>query len=238
LKDLYMFAHLPDTIVYVRHPECRHNLGFAEYTKAVEEGVHNKVSPVTARGKEQAVYTAEYLRRVFGRFDLVFASDFTRTHAIPVALGVDFIIDPRMGERWQGELHEWGSRFFAEFPEERRQYEEEYYTYRAGTTLGSPTGENCPDVERRVAEFLLDKSLFGNARSMLISSHGITGLCFRKVLLQASVDDWHKWYGSREDRLRNASVTVYKKNGDGFELAMHNHVPWDGFVSDRQTIEA
>jgi hypothetical protein len=62
---------------------------------------------------------------------------------------------------------------------------------------------------------------------MLISSHGISGLCFRKVLLEASVADWHAWHQSREDRLGNASVTVYKRLPDGkYEIVFYNLLPW------------
>lgn len=230
-KVFDMFSHLPDTIVYVRHPECRHNLGFAEYDKAIKEGVTNHNSPITERGKKQTEITSEYLKRVFGKmFDLGVASDFTRTHAIPTELGLDFIVDSRIGERWHGELHERGSDYFKDSPEERQKFYTDYYNYRARG------GENCPDVEDRILNFLFDEKQFISAKLMLTSGHGISGLCFRKVLLQASLDDWWHWYN--DERLDNASVSVFKKSGDNFELIMWNYVPWEGLVPDRETMEA
>lgn len=222
-----MFSHLPSLIIYVRHPQCAHNLGPAEYTRLVQSGEANKVSPLTDRGLMQTVYTSEYLKRVFGKFDLTFASDFTRTHAIPQELGSDFVIDPRIGERWHGQLHIRGGRFFEDFPEERGRWEADYYNYRA------PDGESCPEVEARISDFLSDKNLFADARLMLISSHGISGLCFRKVLLQASVEDWHAWHQSRADRLGNASVTVYKRlPDDKYKIILYNHLPWKDYLEE------
>ena len=196
------------------------------------------MSPLTERGVAQAEYTAEYLKRVFGRFDLTFASDFIRTHAIPAELGLDYTIDTRIGERWQGQLHERGSPFFVDFPAEERCYREDYYNYRAGMTIGRPEGENCPDVEARVLDFLLDRELFADAKTMFLSSHGITGLCLRKVLLQASVDDWHQWHGDKSQRLANASVTVYQKTKNGFETPVYNYIPWLEQLGRRETVEA
>jgi broad specificity phosphatase PhoE len=222
-----MFSHLPPLIVYTRHPQCVHNLGIAEYTRLVQSGASNKASALTDRGLKQAVYTAEYLKRVFGTFDLTFASDFTRTHAIPLELGSDFVIDTRIGERWHGQLHEQGNPFFEKFPEERELWKADYYNYKA------PGGESCPEVEARISDFLLDRKLFADARSMLVSSHGISGLCFRKVLLEASVEDWHNWHQSKVDRLGNASVTVYKRLPDGkYEIIIYNHLPWTEYLDE------
>lgn len=222
-----MFSHLPPLIAYVRHPQCKHNLGIDEYTRLVQSGITNKASPLTDRGAMQTVHTAEYLKRVFGKFDLTFASDFARTHAIPKEIGSDFVIDPRLGERWHGQLHERGNPFFEEFPEERDRWNTDYYNYKA------PDGESCPEVEARISDFLSDKNLFADARLMLISSHGISGLCFRKVLLEASVEDWHAWHQSRADRLGNASVTVYKRLPDGkYEIILYNHLPWKDYLDE------
>jgi hypothetical protein len=119
-KVFEMFSHLPDTIVYVRHPECVHNISYAEATKALQSGISNKASPITDRGRLQCWFTAQYFQRVFGHFDSTFASDFIRTHAIPIEMGVDFVIEPRIGERWQGELHERGDAFLRNFQKRRR----------------------------------------------------------------------------------------------------------------------
>jgi broad specificity phosphatase PhoE len=185
------------------------------------------------QGASQAEYTAEYLKRVFGLFDLTFASDFTRTHAIPQKMGTDFVVEPRIGERWHGQLHERGTPFFEDFPEEMKLYRDDYYNYKA------PDGESCPDVEERIFDFLSDEKLFAGAQSMLISSHGISGLCFRKVLLQASVEDWHTWYHDKAERLGNASVTVYERQSDGrYKIILYNHLPWKEYIEVVEGVEA
>jgi broad specificity phosphatase PhoE len=225
-----MFSHLPPLIVYVRHPQCIHNLGYAGYDAALAKGISNKNSPLTPRGEKQAIFTAEYLREQFGSFDAVFASDFIRTHSIPEVAGYDYKVEPRIGERWHGDLHERGSAFFTEFPEERPKYHNDYYQYCA------PGGESCPDVEVRIKSFLSAAELFTGAQSMLVSSHGISGLCFRKVLLEASFEDWWSWY--REERLGNASVTVYELGDQDYEVSLYNHCPWLEELGHEDSIEA
>lgn len=217
-----MFSHLPNRIVYVRHPQCRHNISHAEYSAAIAEGVTNRASPLTVLGKIQADITAQYLLDEFGTFDLVVASDFDRTHAIPRRLGQLFIIDHRIGERWHGELHERGSVFFKDYPHEVVKYRSDYYLYKA------PGGESCPDVETRLAAFLADESLLAGNETVLLSGHGMSGLCLRKLLMEATINDWQRWFKSKDDELKNASVTVYQRHGDYYDLIQYNHIPWEG----------
>lgn len=227
-----MFSHLPSRIVYVRHPQCIHNLGIAAYDAALARGISNKNSPLTANGEIQKQYTAEYLEQTFGDFEATFASDFLRAQTIPRVLGRTFVVDARIGERWHGQLHERGSVFFAEFPDEREAYINDYYHYRA------PDGESCLDVEARLEDFLSDEQLFLGCQTILISGHGISGLCLRKLLMHASLEDWQRWHGTKEDRLKNASVTVYQRHDDYYDLTLHNHVPWLGKIEAEDTEEA
>ena len=227
-----MFSHLPSCIVYVRHPQCIHNLGFAAYDAALASGISNKNSPLTASGEIQKQLTAEYLSQTFGDFDATFASDFLRAQSIPLALGKTFIVDARVGERWHGQLHEQGSSFFEQFPDEKEAYTKDYYHYRA------PGGESCLEVEIRLEAFLSDAQLFEGRQTILISGHGISGLCLRKLLMHASLEDWQRWHGSKEDRLKNASVTVYQRHDDYYDITLHNHVPWLGEVEVEETVEA
>ena len=226
-----MFSHLPARIVYVRHPQCIHNLGFSAYDAALAHGISNKNSPLTERGEIQKQHTADFLKETFGDFDATFASDFLRAQTIPQALGKTFVVDARLGERWHGQLHERGSVFFAEFPDEKEAYDTDYYHYRA------PGGESCLEVEARLQDFLSDQQLFVNRQTILLSGHGISGLCLRKLLMDGSLEDWRRWHASSEDRLRNASVTVYQRHGDYYDLTLLNHVPCNGLAED-QGVEA
>jgi broad specificity phosphatase PhoE len=219
-----MFAHLPDTIVAVRHPQCLHNV---DYDGAIKT-IANRDSPLTALGEQQKVITAEYLREEFGHFDRVFSSGYLRTHAIPASAEYPFVVEELLNERDQGLMHKLGPKeFFSTYPAEQAKLNKSYYHYQA------PAGETCPDVEMRLLAFFSHESRFRGLNLALISGHGITGRCARKVLTNASEEDWHAYGG-----LANGSVTVYQKTGDWFECTLYNHIPWRGLLDDGRGVEA
>ena len=222
-----MFPHLPKRIVYLRHPQCLHNV---DYEGALALGITTQLSPLTTKGEQQAAITAAYLNKTFGSFDRVFSSQFLRTQSIPQAAGFDFVIDARIGERWHGALNERGNAFFRENPEEEQRYHEDYYSYCA------PGGESCPDVEDRLRDFLSDRVLFEECNQILLSGHGISGLMFRKVLTNASKTDWDEWF--LHGRLRNASVTVYERDEVGYEIKLYNYIPWEDQIVVEAGLEA
>lgn len=220
------FSHLPSKIVVLRHPECLHNVAHQE---ALEQGIENRFSPLTAAGEAQRDITAQYLSETHGQFDAVFASTFIRTHTIPAQARFAMIASHLLDERNMGVWHTLPRRRVLEhYPgEEERLREIGYYHYKA------PEGESCEEVEERILTFLQHEPHFKDIDSMLISGHGITGLCFRKILLGGTVKDWYSW-----QRLKNASVTVYEKGANGFECTLYNHIPWDGLVDTEQGVEA
>jgi broad specificity phosphatase PhoE len=204
------------------------------FDDAMKQGVANRQSPLTSRGVKQRDITAEYLFKNFGSFDAVFASTYERTREIPRALGVTSQIHSHLDERSMGVWHIHPRDVLAEqIPEELERLlalgsqPHDYYHYKA------PEGESCPDVEQRLHQFLDDQKTFRGIDTLLISGHGIAGLCLRKALLGGTVEDWHSW-----DRLKNASVTVYERRDDAFECVLYNHVPWDGLIDDGEGKEA
>ena len=223
-----MYEHLPSHIVYVRHPQCLHNIA---HDDALRNGIENRRSPLTQLGIQQRDITSEYLKVHFDKFDAVFASTYERTHEIPIAAGLDdsLVIHPLLDERSMGIWHRVPrAKVLSSFPEEEKKLKEMgYYHYSA------PEGESCLDVGSRQAQFLSNRRLFLGLKTMLISGHGIAGLCFRQTLLRATVEEWHKW-----DRLKNASVTVYEKHGKSFKCVLYNHVPWEGLLDDGGGSEA
>lgn len=218
-----LFPRSLKTIVHVRHPQCLHNVA---YDQAIANGIRNQESPLTDVGREQCRITAIALKRKFGQFDFVVASMYTRTHAIPDKAGYVFGQSSYLDERSQGIWHTHGRARCAElYPEERERFKTEgFYHYRA------PDGESCPDVEERIKKFFASKAIFvrRNTQKLLISGHGTAGLCLRKVLTNASVEDWHSW-----DRIRNAAFSVYERVDDeSFRCVVFNEAPWLGLLEE------
>lgn len=214
--------HLPKRIVYVRHPQCLHNV---DNDAALTQGIENRLSPLTPRGKLQRDITAKYLLDTFGSFDALFASTMTRTHAIPAAMGLSssMLTEPLLDERSMGIWHAMPRAVIEKkLPGEIGKLEVAGYYY-----FKALRGESCPEVEVRQREFLSDQKRFSGCESILISGHGISGLCFRKVLFESTVADWHSW-----ERFKNASVTVYEKRGDTFICSLDNFVPWKGILQE------
>ncbi len=219
-----MFSHLPQQIVFARHPQCLHNVDYDGAIKLIP----NRHSPLTEHGADQAEITVRYLKETFGAFDEVFTSGYTRTHAIPKAARYSFVQSELLNERDQGLMHLLGpGEFFTTFPEEQVKINESYYHYRA------PDGENCVDVEARLTRFLLEEQRLLGANSVFISGHGITGRCFRKILTGGTEADWHSWRG-----LANCSISVYQKISGRFECVSYNHIPWKGQLDDGSGTEA
>jgi broad specificity phosphatase PhoE len=221
-----VFSHLPQKIVYVRHPQCLHNVAHEE---AMEQGIANKYSPLTAAGEQQCDITAQYLREHLPWFDAVFTSTFTRTQTIPARAKFAMTTNSLLDERSMGVWHTHTKTAVLErYPdEEKRLKEVGYYHYKA------PEGESCVDVEERILTFLQHKPRFKGLDTVLISGHGITGLCLRRILFGDSVEDWQSY-----ERLKNASVTVYERKGDGFNIALYNHAPWEGLIEAKAGSEA
>ncbi len=124
-------------------------------------------------------------------------------------------------------LHE-RSNFQTEYAEEvQRLNEEGYYHYCA------PQGESCVSVVGRTQEFLTHLAEYRGAERVLISGHGISGLCLRQVLFDDSVETWYTY-----ERLKNASVSVYKLDGETCSCVQYNIAPWEGLLETTQGVEA
>lgn len=227
-----MLNELPRRIIYTRHPECLHNI---DHENALREGIENRKSPLTVAGELQRDITANYLRREFPVIDAVFCSTYSRTKAIPIAAGFESILseNPLLDERNMGLWHtHLRADILKMLPgEEERLKTAGYYAYEA------PEGESCIGVERRLNELLTSKVLGGPDTTIYISGHGISGLCLRRLLTGATLEDWHSW-----KRLKNASVTVYEREGSTYVCTSYNVVPWEGLIDPalvgRKSVEA
>lgn len=215
-----MLITLPERIIYTRHPQCLHNV---EHQNALQQGIANRDSPLTYAGELQSEITAKYISKEFPEIDSVFCSTYSRTRAIPNSSGYasSLIQDPLLDERnmgiWHNYLREDVLKMYPS--EEERLRSVGYYAYSA------PEGESCSDVEHRLIKFLTSDILNSSDSTVYISGHGISGLCLRRLLTGASLDDWHEW-----TRLKNASVTVYERRNKFYTCSMYNFVPWEGLI--------
>ncbi len=215
-----MWRHLPPMLIYTRHPQCMHNV---DNDAALRERIHNRHSPLTRVGKMQRDFTAEYIRREFPNIDVAFCSSYRRTRTIPRAAGLGHILreDARLDERNMGVWHQHPREVVLEqHPGEDLKIKSVgYYHYQA------PRGETCERVEDKLLKFLNADWTKLKPKVAYISGHGISGLCLKRILLGGTVEDWHAY-----ERLKNASVSVYERYGDGYKCVLYNHAPWEEHI--------
>ncbi len=215
-------------MVKIRHPVSLHNV---MSQTALKMGIPNKESPLTEAGEQQRDITAQYLKDQF-KFDAVYASEYSRTHAIPLAMGEGFEpqIYSHLNERDMGIWHTMpNSAIEEQYPEEvEKKKSTNYYD------LHPLNGESCPMVEHRQIEWLSNESIHQGTDCVLISGHGISGLCLRRLLTGESVKAWHWWRKkATRQRLRYASVTVYERHGAVYKCILYNHIPWKGLIDPK-----
>jgi broad specificity phosphatase PhoE len=215
---------LPRTIIYLRHPQCLHNV---QNDQALRDGIPNIQSPLTEVGQKQRVLTTEYVQEKFPHIDVVFSSKYWRTRAFPLSLGFQesFIPHEMLNERHMGIWHYVPHEVVLKhFPKEDEKLKEAgYFKYKAPRG-----GESGKDVEKRQHHFLSDLQGI-SVRSVLISGHGTSGVLFRKVLQGCSSRALEQW-----GQLKNASVSVYERVGNEYECTLWNEVPWEGKIEDVQ----
>ena len=220
------FNHLPSTIIYVRHPECLHNV---DPSSANGQGIPNRLSPLTTTGEQQARITSEYVAQNLAPFDVIFASEYSRTHAIPMRLSVPFVVDSRLNERNLGVWHELSKQdVLAKYPGEDNNFERDgylFYTPPEG-------GENVYDVIARLESFLVGHQDLKNRNKVCISGHGIAGLCLLAILTRKTAQELVD-----HERMKNASIAVFKKNGNSYEVSSYNIIPWKGELSESKGIK-
>lgn len=221
-----MFTHLPSVIVFVRHPESMHNV--RPLHELVEGGISNKTSPLTVRGEAQARYTVAHLKDTGMHFDAIFSSEYARTQAIPRHLGAYTIVSS-LNERDMGVWH----RLSREAVEVRYPGEYARFATAGYYSYVPPEGESCANVDARLSAFFMDRSRFVNVNTMLLSGHGVAGMCLRRLLTNETVETWYRWHEDREGgRMQNASVSIFEKRPDEhvYTCTQFNHCPWLGKV--------
>jgi broad specificity phosphatase PhoE len=215
----------PKRLVLVRHAESEGNVKSADQRASFPIATYDY--PLTARGREQARITGEYLER-FRPFDVHYVSYYRRAKETMdlVAPGAKVYEDPRLAEAQRGIWHtmtraEVGEHYPGEILRKER---EGLYHYRP---LG---GENWPDVEYRIHSFLGTLYRDYEGLNVLMVVHGHWLILFQRLIHHFSIEEAVRRY--ENGIFANASVTVYRSSGRGRKSRLvldgENAVPWDG----------
>lgn len=224
-------------LIFVRHAQSIGNVMTQD--ERAEHPIANRDYPLTDLGRRQAILTGVWLREThsINLLEPHFCSTFKRTEEtlrlILKALGRErdrVIVDPRLDEKWDGIFHELAkSRIQSEYPQEiEKRKKQGYYHYRA------PNGQNCPDVEERIASFAAEYLAPQRMGLRLVVGHGRWFIIFQKMLHALSVEQFLELKSA--DRQRNCAVTLYSRSrGDTLPLPT---VPWEGKLEDIESEHA
>lgn len=228
----------PNMLVLVRHAESEGNVRSVDERAQFEMATYSY--PLTARGKEQAKKTRDYLQLTFGKnynFDLSqffgvrYASYYERSRETLqiIVPGAKFYEDPRLAEAQRGIYHTMtADQIEKSFPGELARKEREgLYHYRP---LG---GENWPDVELRIHSFLGTLSRDCDGKNVIIVVHGHWLILFQRLIHHFSIAETVAKY--KAGVFDNASITIYKNKPvkgchPHLELDKENIVPWKGLI--------
>ncbi len=212
----------PAELVLVRHGESVANIADNEAREAGAEEIELKHRdadvPLSDRGEQQAAALQGWVERLPDgeRPDLVVSSPFRR--AADTALtafdgsGLEVVFDERLRERDLGVLDGFTSTgIAARYPDEverRRKLGKFYYQ--------PPSGESWADVVLRARSFLADlREGYDGARVWLFTHQAVI-MSFRYAL--EDLDEPRLLEIDREHTIPNASMTVFRRTGQGLGL--------------------
>lgn len=215
----------PALLVLVRHAESEGNI------RSIEERAKYPVSTheyaLTARGREQARITGEFLRKREGGFHVYYTSYYRRSKETMQIMfpNAHTYEEPRLAEGQRGIWHTMTeAQIKKRFPGELERKEREgFYHYRP---LG---GENWPDIELRIHSFLGTLSRDCEGQKVVAVLHGHWLTLFQRLIHHFSIAEALDRYHNHN--AENASVTMYNeiKTSDGkshLHLKFENYVPW------------
>lgn len=205
----------PKTLVLVRHAESVGNTLSADERADYDLSTHSY--PLTARGREQAKITGEYLKSHYGSFDAYYVSYYRRSWETMEIMYPDAkkYEDPRLAEAQRGIWHTLNRSEIDKYMpwEAKRKAREGYYHYRP------PGGENWPDVELRIHSFLGTLNRDYGDKNVLIVVHGHWLVLFQRLIHHFSIDEAMK---RASDVYDNASITHYYCVENSLRLSFSN----------------
>lgn len=180
----------PKTLCLVRHAESEGNILSVDERAATPIATHDYA--LTAKGREQARITGEYLKQKFGDyfFTTYYTSYYRRAKETMQLLfpdldkqGFKVYEDPRLAEAQRGIYHTMTHEQIAAcFPGELERKEREgYYHHRP------IAGENWPDVELRIHSFLGTLNRDYEGENVLIVVHGHWLILLQRLLERFSI---------------------------------------------------
>jgi len=198
----------PELIIFVRHAESEGNVLTRDEQRSIPYGTERY--KLTARGREQAQKTGEWLCR-FPEPDIVLRSYYARTNETAE------LVFPEMSEKRlikdEVLLAERDRGMWTEATEEevqkhmpweiRRRDKAREFHYRP------PGGENFADVERRVREFRRSLRLNGSNRTIAVVGHSHWLLLWQKVVEKWTIDETEEKFLAKQWPA-NASVLLYR----------------------------
>lgn len=206
----------PEVLVLVRHGQSLFN----QEKELINRGIlqthtqrlrhtRNADLPLSTLGKKQAEATAKWLKREYKEFDVIFASPFERAEQTARIIArkfpsARFIVEERLREKEVGVIdglttEEVGRLFPHEY--ERKKKEGKYYYRPSG-------GESYPDVNLRVWSFLTTLVREHATERILIVSHSVVMLAFRKLLEKLSEAALLKI--DQESEIKNCGMIAYR----------------------------
>jgi broad specificity phosphatase PhoE len=216
----------PSYLVIVRHGESERNVakGIAKSKGAhtYSSDLRDMETPLTERGRMQAHLTGKHLANEY-KFDAVFTSPYVRTEQTAEAIIGQFAARPQVVREERIREIEFGSLdglttkgMKAKYPKEfARRHREGKYWYRP------PGGESRPDVALRVHSFLGTLTRDYREQSVLIVSHSVVVLVFRRLLERWGEKEYMKV--DAEDDVLNCSVTAYRYDRKRIKLALASY---------------
>jgi broad specificity phosphatase PhoE len=204
----------PAHLVLVRHAQSERNVWKEVATSRGDfvygGNVRDIDVPLTPIGEKQAIVTGHKLAQKF-RFDQVFVSPFTRTMQTARLITAEFpfclslVEDDRLREIDFGVLDGLTKHGIAHFQpaEKERRARLGKYHHRP------PGGENYPDVALRLHSFLGTLAREAVGESVLVVSHSVVVLVFRKLLERLSEQQLLAIESDKSQEVANCSVTYY-----------------------------
>lgn len=199
-------------IYFVRHGESESN-SITQFAGSLD-------MPLTAKGREQARLTAEYLKEV--HFSMVYASDLCRAYDTGMAIA-QMQRAPILGDSALREIYagQWEGKTYAEL---ETLFPDSYGVWRSKIGFAQcPDGESVKQLQQRVAAFIDDVVRLHPNETICIATHATPIRVMECIWTDTGLEAMHTlpW-------VSNASITVveYDEQGRGrlLEKDIHRHL--------------
>lgn len=221
----------PKQLVMVRHAESEGNLLTADQRAGLE--LSTIKYGLTEKGKKQAQLTGEYLRKVYGTFDMYYVSYYERSRQTMKILYPEANVyeDTRLAEANRGIWHRLTKDQIAEkYPEEIMGKESDGLFHHR--PMG---GESWADIELRIHSFLGTLARDGEDKRICMVVHGHWLMLFQRLIEHFPVEEAIERYLGKKI-FGNASVTIYNgmetQNKKHLVMVQENFIPWQDKIPE------